>query len=998
MACKPKSQLRAADGMELTHRFGKQTLRMADGGDTMPQNRVPMSEQDQGAFNSLQNTPTGSIVEPAAAPAAKTDVRERMLAAGQRTQTFQPMMNNIAQQPVIAPRPMMLRDGGEVSPWSLKGMAGAVSSAFADSPEQARQKALVAQYKAEKAAAPAPAPVASAPAPTAGIQGYVANGALARREAAAGLRDGGTVPGKGTGDKIPALYEPGEFVVSNDMLDAAPGLREGLHDLRGNVLAAKGKTVEEADAQAVRGGALRAVSGGALPELPSLDFMDKRPAPAPAPIQAALRTPAQVPVVRSAIADAMERAVSKHPMGWQAAPAAPNFETLPGAAGPNNSIKFAIPPEPINATTSLGANTAEARGMTRTAPAPNLTAMNQPGIDTRNAQYAERAAYEAQVARKANPRSMTVKELFTSKDGSVRGNNPLRFNPPGMGPNGVTRPAAIPPSMTRAELFSRPPSGIPNNPNGPLKLAPPVGSEPVGRLAKGLRWAKDAVSAAAKSKFVAPVLDTINSPLGRAVGKLGGVGAQFALHHGDAGAPTLDAERVAAMGRPYDPDWQPGAEGKPYVPRPDSVALWGNETRRNSPMAGVAAPTAPVRGVEDFTKALRDVPNQLPAGLRDGMVYKTKDAKGNVTYSGRNVTGDVSNRMLNGDGTSAGPMRGSLRVASGAPTFGPNGSFVIDNQAPTGAAKQAQINATLRNPDGTQWTARDNAVMAANLRDGVDPYRGTSRAPAQSEDDNIPAIGEFGHNRAVAAKAERDRLKATLRGQDINMQVAMAPAKLAAANRDLIMNVMGHKDIGNDPARGAAYLTSIGRPDLAEGLQKQADASLKMAAESDTLVNNKWKDMQDQFKGQYINPDKNGNPEANAALESRVFARLKRTNPEAFRLDPTQRSQAIRDAIADEELMGAFGNPRDAGFAALVPEVISQNRLDDRTHEIPGKDKLRGTQISDRVGGVRGALSPSLEAGDYMLRTPEGRQTLNLGKLSADAKARLQKFIDESNK
>jgi len=911
MACKPKSQLRAADGMELTHRFGKQTLRMADGGDTMPQNRVPMSEQDQGAFNSLQNTPTGSIVEPAAAPAAKTDVRERMLAAGQRTQTFQPMMNNIAQQPVIAPRPMMLRDGGEVSPWSLKGMAGAVSSAFADSPEQARQKALVAQYKAEKAAAPAP--VASAPAPTAGIQGYVANGALARREAAAGLRDGGTVPGKGTGDKIPALYEPGEFVVSNDMLDAAPGLREGLHDLRGNVLAAKGKTVEEADAQAVSGKTLRAVSGGALPELPSLDFMDKRPVPTPA-------------------------------------------------------------------------------------PAPDLTAMNQPGIDTRNAQYAERAAYEAQAARKANPRSMTVKELFTSKDGSVRGNNPLRFNPPGMGPNGVTRPAAIPPSMTRAELFSRPPSGIPNNPNGPLKLAPPVGSEPVGRLAKGLRWAKDAVSAAAKSKFVAPVLDTINSPLGRAVGKLGGVGAQFALHHGDAGAPTLDAERVAAMGRPYDPDWQPGAEGKPYVPRPDSVALWGNETRRNSPMAGVAAPTAPVRGVEDFTKALRDVPNQLPAGLRDGMVYKTKDAKGNVTYSGRNVTGDVSNRMLNGDGTSAGPMRGSLRVASGAPTFGPNGSFVIDDQAPSGAAKQAQINATLRNPDGTQWTARDNAVMAANLRDGVDPYRGTSRAPAQSEDDNIPAIGEFGHNRAVAAKAERDRLKATLRGQDINMQVAMAPAKLAAANRDLIMNVMGHKDIGNDPARGAAYLTSIGRPDLAEGLQKQADASLKMAAESDTLVNNKWKDMQDQFKGQYINPDKNGNPEANAALESRVFARLKRTNPEAFRLDPTQRSQAIRDAIADEELMGAFGNPRDAGFAALVPEVISQNRLDDRTKEIPGKDKLRGTQISDRVGGVRGALSPNLEAGDYMLRTPEGRQTLNLGKLSADAKARLQKFIDESNK
>lgn len=840
MACKPKPQLRMADGGELMRRFAnRQPVRMLDGTpENMVQNTTPMSTQDAGAFAAMGGPQGVATDAPAAAPAADPGRRQRMLDAGQRTQTFNPMMNNIQTEAFMPQvRPMMLRDGG-------------------------------------------------------------------------------TVPGKGSGDKIPALYEPGEFVVSNDMLNAEPGLREQLHDLRGDVLAAKGKTVAEADAQAVKGGTLRAASGGAvLPKLPSLEFLDKRPAPAPA-------------------------------------------------------------------------------------PAPNLTAMNQPGVDARNAQFAERSAYEAQAAREANPRSMTTKELFSRGDGSVRGSNPLRFNPPGMGPNGVVQTANAPRSMTRAELFNQPKSSIPNNPAGPLKLPAPVAAEPTGHVAKGLAWADDAMSAAAKSKFVAPVLGALRSPLGQAVGKFGGVGAQLALHHGDAGAPTLDDERVAAMGRPYDPDWQPGS--KPYTPRPDSVEPWGNEMRRNAPMAGIKAPTAPVRGVEDFTKALRSVPDRLPAGLRDGMVYKTKDAKGNVTYSGRNVTGDVSDRMLNGDGTSAGKMRGSLRVSAGAPTFGPNGGYVIDDQAPAGEAKQAQINATLRNPDGSQWSARDNAIMAANLRDGVDPMRGTSRQPAQNDEEKIPAIGEFGHNRAVAAKAERDRLKATLRGQDINMQVAMAPAKLAAANRDLIMQVMGHKDIGNDPARGAAYLSSVGRPDLAEGLQKQADATLKMTAESDTLVNNKWKDMQDQFKGQYMNPDKNGTPEANAGLESRTFARafarLKRTNPEAFRLDPTQRSQAIRDAIADEELMGAFGNPRDAGFAALVPEVISQNRLDDRTHEIPGKDKLRGTQISDRVSGIRGALSPSLEGGDYMLRTPAGRQTLNLGKLSADAKARLQRHIDDSNK
>ena len=39
------------------------------------------------------------------------------------------------------------------------------------------------------------------------------------------MQDGGHVPGSGTGDKIPAKYEPGEFVVSNDMIDDNPGLR-----------------------------------------------------------------------------------------------------------------------------------------------------------------------------------------------------------------------------------------------------------------------------------------------------------------------------------------------------------------------------------------------------------------------------------------------------------------------------------------------------------------------------------------------------------------------------------------------------------------------------------------------------------------------------------------------------------------------------------------------------------------------------------------------------
>lgn len=73
---------------------------------------------------------------------------------------------------------------------------------------------------------------------------------------------GGDVPGTGKGDKIDAKYEPGEFVVSNDMLDAEPELRGHLRSLREQVLAAKGMTVAEADAKAVgKGRGLRAEEG-----------------------------------------------------------------------------------------------------------------------------------------------------------------------------------------------------------------------------------------------------------------------------------------------------------------------------------------------------------------------------------------------------------------------------------------------------------------------------------------------------------------------------------------------------------------------------------------------------------------------------------------------------------------------------------------------------------------------------------------------------------------
>jgi len=335
----------------------------------------------------------------------------------------------------------------------------------------------------------------------------------------------------------------------------------------------------------------------------------------------------------------------------------------------------------------------------------------------------------------------------------------------------------------------------------------------------------------------------------------------------------------------------------------------------------------------------------------------------------------------------------------------PGGGYV--STPDDGGASLAAARASLRNPDGSQWSASDNAIMAANLRDGVDKYRGTSRDAQGGGRDkyaNMP-IKMATAMRVADAQAASSRETTGMNNQVLResqenqYKIARMPQELALANQRMVRELSAHQSIGGDPARLASALTSMGRGDLAKPFSDEADAVMGRAEKSRGLETGAWKDMQDQFKGKYINPDKNGNPEANSALESRAYARLKRTNPGAFKGNPDQRSQAISDAIADEELMQTFGNPQDGGFASLLPQFLSGNTLDDKTNEIPGNDQLAGARIGGKISGLRGALSPGgMEGGDRFLELPGGRQNLNLGKLSADAIARLQQHIDIANK
>lgn len=191
-------------------------------------------------------------------------------------------------------------------------------------------------------------------------------------------------------------------------------------------------------------------------------------------------------------------------------------------------------------------------------------------------------------------------------------------------------------------------------------------------------------------------------------------------------APSGTPEQVARI--------RPGVKAPPT---PVAQASYSNEGRNypaavktTATPAETPLPAGAPKPMRNFSTDLGRVPNTLPSDLPQGVIHKTMDANGRSVYSGANV--GFGAKMVDGAGLEV-AQRGSVDVAqAGSMVAGPGGyGFApATGQDQVGAqARQAQISQTLTNPDGSKWSAQDNATMAANLRDGVNPYLGTSRTP-----------------------------------------------------------------------------------------------------------------------------------------------------------------------------------------------------------------------------------------------------------------------------
>jgi len=773
MSCKPKAKsLRASNGVELMNRFAKnQPVIHAEGGGEFgqPMNKVPMGAQDQGAFNNIQSTPGGAATPGAATtePPPKTGTQvdpASLLGAGS--------WQNIAMP--------QLKHGGEIH--AAEGFFGSLRDYFGGQKNVTAKRMATAEGTQQPAPPPPPPvnPRVTAENP-AGIQFKHGGGTLRTGH-------GGVVPGTGKGDKIAAKYEPGEFVVSNAMLDAKPSLRGELRQLRKTVLAKKGMTPAMADAKAVSGKGLRAKDAWA-PENP-------RFADGPVSNRGTMAMAAVEEQRNAQQALSSQQGSARQAAYAQDAAAKATAEADAVRAGLNKASPAGAP-----------APTATAAPTPAAPPAPDTRSFLRKGGDGIKSGYEAVKGYGGKavsVAKSVGP------AIVAGAGGYGAVKLAENYGNPANGPQGNYQPPASA-------------SQIPTDGYQAAPAAQPYNFFSDTDTGRNLNNLSRALPGAVGGGVVSGAL-RVGSGLARTASTAEGLGLATAGGAQAAMPGTQVRSTVPGAAQTPAPDTYPQANANSDA----------RQLRLGDPSSSDLN--------DEFSNAM--IENRNP----NGKVTKVVGPDGKVSYSGGNVSGEVSFQGADGNA-----LRGR-----------PGGGYV--STPDDGGASLAAARASLRNPDGSQWSASDNAIMAANLRDGVDKYRGTSRGTQGGGADKYANMPIKMATAMRVADAQAAAQMATTNATNENLRtihredrasaerVGMMPYKAAQAQRDNLAAVL--RGGADGKGGGAMNLDSVianmaanGMPiEEAEKLRASQNASKKSSEE---LEAGKAKRMSEMFKGDF---------------------------------------------------------------------------------------------------------------------------------------------------
>lgn len=236
------------------------------------------------------------------------------------------------------------------------------------------------------------------------------------------------------------------------------------------------------------------------------------------------------------------------------------------------------------------------------------------------------------------------------------------------------------------------------------------------------------------------------------------------------------------------------SQAMPYVVPAVAAGSLGVAASPATPVATPAAPAPiPAAAKPAAPQPRPGAPNPASGSpdeaMPDGKVNVSKQANGVMSFSGKNISGQPQYT-----GSAANTMQGgAMNTMQAMP--------------------QAEINRALTNPDGSRWSANDNAIMAANIRDGVNPYRGTSRGIAEAAQNDLQNLalspngtpGKGNAMKLLAMQADDKRSAAQQQiEKDRNAQTAQGQELDNKSKQQVLDAQQEYLNAGDDPVKQKA--------------------------------------------------------------------------------------------------------------------------------------------------------------------------------------------------
>lgn len=603
------------------------------------------------------------------------------------------------------------------------------------------------------------------------------------------------------------------------------------------------------------------------------------------------------------------------------------------------------------------------------------------------------------------------------------------------------------------------------SPNDPLRQRPPpVGPtvQPDPRVAEAARARTAATRAAPVTPQAAPRPDpirraaahldhTTGKDLLRGAGRLAvGVARRHPKTAAVLGAGTLahavmptswsDAigagvnEVVNPIGRAFGQDWGVDArEQPPAAPHPAQLrhqSIVNNPTQR-----GAAAPTLPPGAQQqaqtertatfnDLSRELNAVPQNLPVGLRDGVVYRTVGPGGRVTFSGQNVREgaqmvDGQGRHLRNLGERGGGQGASVRTSSPdrerliaaaqsgditgltplqqrqAQMLRDGGAFdragnIVSRQTQENlarfAAQDAAAAAAQRQPVfqagapvvNQRWEALQKAKAAGVFQQRVNEtgrnYRARMNEMASVLGLDMADLGNERNNAtsrantvdSVRAQIETNRAsnETSLRTNQLTNQTTRRGQDLEAQERQLAREAT----LRERQALGQIWRDSEGNARNAAdaALRDGRDASAFLrAAEAGQGMQARDRESALQRFESFMPTDDEGN--ITEAGRASIAAAVDKAFPGFFQLSQPEQAEHFPSVAAQLQILQGANETRDAfTWPAILGGSRGRPALTAPPANLPGGE-LRNANIWER-------MSSDVDAGDYTLRTGSGQR------------------------